>query len=1200
MQRKVEDLLRKSSESSISNETQMRSDQFGPSYGLGKVSMSDASPDDGREPRDVTLADETGFGLRSLRATNGLAVRALPNGCIYSIELGQTLVNQILASPVAGGVQRIYLRRHGTEGIQFTEIVGPGARSEFSSTADRFVWRGSWQQLDYRCTCWLHPSGDGWFFHVEVENRAGGAVRCDVVMIQDVGLGARSQVRNNELFTSQYLDHTAVKHSEAGYLLMSRQNLGQTRDAHPWLMQGCLPRATGFVSEGFDFFGSACRVDGLPVALARQTIGERIRQYETGYVGVQSDGAALLPSATQTWTFFAHCLPDHPQASSAADAERLAPVRSMHADMVRALASPAQAPEAGAPASLFLRSGQDLAEDLTSTELDMLFPGQRRHEELQSGQLGSFFCGQDSRHVVLKAKERSSPRPHGHIMRAGHGYTPGSQLMSCTCYAAGVFVSQLTLGNTSLCKLLSGMRDPLGLVRSNGLRLFVRRGGTRDWKLLGVPSAFEMAVDQCRWIYKLGTDLLTVACVACDQGPAFTFEIDVKGQPLELLLSGEIAAGPSEYENPVRLSVDPSRSRLTVRPDPQSHVGRKLPNLAFTVVTSTPQAIQSIGGDELLFEDGKSRRLPYLTFQSKPTTSLRLAILASAEPDGRFEELCSRFEQPGDSRWRPPATTSEFWKDVTGEVRVALPAADVGAQIQDTLAWFARDALIHLSTPRGLEQANGGAWGVRDVCQGPVEFLLSYGHCGLVADILRNLFAQQYKNRHDWPQWYMFPPFAEIQSTHCHGDVLIWPLKALCDYLEHTDNAAILEERLPYTDEETFRPTENRETILEHVDRLLAKMRQQYLPGLSLPRFGEGDWDDSLQPADPLLRERMVSSWTTELMYQTLRRYSAALDYFGAHARAAAAAEMADNVAADFQRHLVPDGVVAGFAVFGASSGKQAEYLLHPSDQRTGLKYRLIPMTRGILSGIFSEEQAKRHLELLRQHLVYPDGARLMDRPTTYEGGTERTFRRSESAAYFGREIGLQYVHAHLRYAEALARMGQADELWRALRVVNPIAVTEIVANARPRQRNCYFSSSDAAFPDRYAASRDYGMLRSGDVATDGGWRIYSSGPGIYSSLIIRHLFGLRRHFDYLEFDPVLPRELDGATVELTQNGRRVKYEFAVRSNVCSPRRVTVNGSELSAATRAPHPYRAGGLRIPRAVFNAALNRLQNQVHIEL
>ena len=36
--------------------------------------------------------------------------------------------------------------------------------------------------------------------------------------------------------------------------------------------------------------------------------------------------------------------------------------------------------------------------------------------------------------------------------------------------------------------------------------------------------------------------------------------------------------------------------------------------------------------------------------------------------------------------------------------------------------------MIHLTVPHGLEQYTGAAWGTRDVCQGPVEFLLALEH----------------------------------------------------------------------------------------------------------------------------------------------------------------------------------------------------------------------------------------------------------------------------------------------------------------------------------------------------------------------------------------------------------------------------------------------------------------------------------------
>src|SRR5205823_9040035 len=153
-------------------------------------------------------------------------------------------------------------------------------------------------------------------------------------------------------------------------------------------------------------------------------------------------------------------------------------------------------------------------------------------------------------------------------------------------------------------------------------------------------------------------------------------------------------------------------------------------------------------------------------------------------------------------------------------------------------------------------------------------------------------------------QWFMLPPYQEIQSPQCHGDVAIWPLKALCDYLEQTDDASILKERFAYTDEKSFQPTEQREQLLEHVDRLLQRLREQFMPGLALPCFGHGDWDDSLQPADASLRERMVSSWTTELLFQTLKRYAVAMKRMGQKQRAETADSLAREIQTDFQQYL--------------------------------------------------------------------------------------------------------------------------------------------------------------------------------------------------------------------------------------------------------------------------------------------------------
>jgi cellobiose phosphorylase len=185
-------------------------------------------------------------------------------------------------------------------------------------------------------------------------------------------------------------------------------------------------------------------------------------------------------------------------------------------------------------------------------------------------------------------------------------------------------------------------------------------------------------------------------------------------------------------------------------------------------------------------------------------------------------------------------------------------------------------------------------------------------------------------------------------------------------------------------------------------------------------------------------------------------------------------------------------------------------------------------MVQAILGALFTGEQTQHHLDLIRKTLRFPDGVRLMDRPLAYHGGPQTLFQRAESAAFFGREIGLMYTHSHLRYAQAMAALGEAQEMWDALLLVNPIAVTERLSHASLRQRNTYFSSSDAAFRDRYQASAEWARVGEGTIAVDGGWRIYSSGPGLYVNVLIAHALGVRREFGARTLRPCLPEALRG------------------------------------------------------------------------
>ena len=203
-------------------------------------------------------------------------------------------------------------------------------------------------------------------------------------------------------------------------------------------------------------------------------------------------------------------------------------------------------------------------------------------------------------------------------------------------------------------------------------------------------------------------------------------------------------------------------------------------------------------------------------------------------------------------------------------------------------------------------------------------------------------------------------------------------------------------------------------------------------------------------------------------------------------------------------------------------------------------------MTRSIIAGLFTTEQAQHHLRLIRDHLLFPDGVRLMDRPVAYHGGPEQVFRRAESAAFFGREIGLMYVHAHLRYGEAMAVLGEADALWEALQVVNPIAVTEQRRQrlAAPAQR--LLQQQRRRLPRPLPGERRVGARpgRHGRASTAAGASTRAA-PGSTPTCSLCHALGIRRRFGERIVEPVLPRALGRVTVAWEVDGRSERWELS-------------------------------------------------------
>ena len=256
----------------------------------------------------------------------------------------------------------------------------------------------------------------------------------------------------------------------------------------------------------------------------------------------------------------------------------------------------------------------------------------------------------------------------------------------------------------------------------------------------------------------------------------------------------------------------------------------------------------------MLFADGVSRQQPFLCFVTAPSRTIGLVIegclVESRSPTGR---RLLGFHRCAGCRSTP-----------RGRVRW-LAAAGRAAEI---FPWFIHNALVHYLSPRGLEQYSGGGWGTRDVCQGPVELLLALGRFDPIRDLLCRVFRQQNADG-DWPQWFMFFDRERgIRPGDSHGDIVYWPVLALAQYLCATGDAGLLDETLPYFHHDGDAAAE-KATVWQHVERALDLIQRRVITGTHLAAYGHGDWNDSLQPAKPDMREHLCSSWTVTLNYQT-------------------------------------------------------------------------------------------------------------------------------------------------------------------------------------------------------------------------------------------------------------------------------------------------------------------------------------------
>ena len=373
-------------------------------------------------------------------------------------------------------------------------------------------------------------------------------------------------------------------------------------------------------------------------------------QFETACAALQSNAVTLSPGGAAHWTFFGFYEPDHPAASSDDDLGLVESVEHASKDWV-----PREV-VLSLPTRSLLHDAKSAVADALDEKAIRARYRKRTHVERVDGQLLSFFAPgrTHERHVVLRDKERIVARRHGALPRSGQEMLPDEAILCATSWMHGAFGAQLTIGNTSFHKLFSVSRDPYNITRGSGLRMLVDTEG--GWRLLTVPSAFEMGLNDCRWIYRLTERTITVSAVVSGDEPAMQWRVAIEGSPCRSLVFGHLVLGEQEFAHAGRMEIDPQRKQFAFRPDPDHIWGKKYPSAVYHLVTSTPRQIEAVGGDELLYADGKRRSGAYAAIRTRRTREFAFAVVGSMTDPKQAKALAAKYRSRSLTRacWPPP------------------------------------------------------------------------------------------------------------------------------------------------------------------------------------------------------------------------------------------------------------------------------------------------------------------------------------------------------------------------------------------------------------------------------------------------------------------------------------------------------------------------------------------------------------------
>jgi cyclic beta-1,2-glucan synthetase len=496
------------------------------------------------------------------------------------------------------------------------------------------------------------------------------------------------------------------------------------------------------------------------------------------------------------------------------------------------------------------------------------------------------------------------------------------------------------------------------------------------------------------------------------------------------------------------------------------------------------------------------------------------------------------------------ASVTDYWDDLLGRVQVKTPDRAMDIMLN---GWLLYQTIACRIQARSAFYQASGAYGFRDQLQDGMAVTLALP-AQTRAHLLRSAGRQFVEG--DVQHWWL-PHSGQGVRTRISDDHL-WLAFATASYVDHSGDAAILDEIVPYLDGTKLQPEEHElffqplqadeaSTLFEHcargIDHALSRTGE-----LGLPLMGTGDWNDGMNRVGAAGRGQSV--WLGWFLIRTIAVFAPiaqsrdpqrALRW---RAHAESTRQALERSAWDgewYRRATFDDGTWLG------------------SKDSVECRIDSIAQSWAVLSQAADPQRASMAMASLQQHLIRADeGLALLFAPPFDRTSLDPGYIKGYPPGL--RENGGQYSHAAMWAVLALAKLREKEKAHALFALLNPINHARTPADAGRYKVEPYVVAADI-----YSVAPHVGR---------GGWTWYTGSAGWMYRAGLEGILGIRRRGDMLMVDPCIPAGWPGfeVTVKFAKAATRIEVRAAR----------TREGEEMySALDGVRSPHAGAALSIP-------------------